>query len=184
MAILRRSRWTRGAFAALLLVTVGVAADAPAPSRFVGTPAIYAAFTLNLTRFISWPEGAFASKTAPIVIGTFPRDPINEALDQAAKGEMVEGHAIRTMRIQSLDDLTKCHVVFLSKNNATRSAVMARLAHKPILTISDAEGFLELGGHVRFVSQPPHTKLRVSVENLKASGLESRSQLLRLAATP
>lgn len=178
--------------AAWFTLGVGFAADAPprvassnnASPALVSTPAIYAAFTLNLTRFISWPDGTFSSRTAPFVIGTFPRDPINDALDDAAKGEMVEGHAIRTMRIQSLDDLGKCQVVFLSKGNATRPAVLARLAHKPILSVSDADGFLDLGGHVRFVSQPPHTKLQVSPENLKASGLESRSQLLRLAATP
>jgi hypothetical protein len=183
MAILMRRRFLGGALAALLAIGPVAAADAP-PSALVSTPAIYAAFTLNLTRFVSWPAGTFASKTAPLVIGTFPRDPVNEALDEAAKGEMVEGHAVRTMRINSLDDLTKCHVVFLSKANATRTAVLARLARKPILTVSDADGFLELGGHVRFVSRPPHTVLRVSPENLKASGLDARSQLLRLAVAP
>jgi hypothetical protein len=139
---------------------------------------------VNLTRFVSWPEGWFSRRDAPIVIGSFPRDAINDALDDAVKGESVEGHPLRTMRIQSLDDLTKCHVVFLSKNNATRPAVLARVAHKPVLTVSDAEGFLELGGHVRFEARPPHILPRISAENLKASGLEARSQLLRLAALP
>jgi hypothetical protein len=74
-------------------------------------------------------------------------------------------------------------VVYLSRGLA-RPAVLARLANRPILTVSDAEGFLELGGHVRFVAQSTGTRLRMSVPNLKASGLESRAQLLRLAAAP
>jgi hypothetical protein len=156
-------------------------AAAPLPAN---TQAVYAAFTINLTRFIQWPEGTFAAPDAPLIIGTFPRDPINEALDRAAQGESVDGHPIRTMRIQSLDDLGKCHVVFLARAYATRPAVLARLVHRPILTVSDAAGFLELGGHVRFEQQAPHVVPRISAENLKSSGLEGRAQLLRLAATP
>jgi hypothetical protein len=157
---------------------------AAVPPALVSTQEVYAAFTVNLTRFVTWPEGTFPSRDAPIVIGSFPRDAINAALDEAVKGESVEGHPLRTMRIQSLDDLAKCQVVFLSKNNATRAAVLSRLAHKPVLTVSDADGFLELGGHVWFEARPPHTRPRISPENLKLSGLEVRSQLLRLAAVP
>src|SRR4051812_49412650 len=78
-----------GLTAAMCLAVENNALRAPAAAgaapTVVTTPAIYAAFTLNLTRFITWPEGAFPSKTAPLVIGTFPRDPINDALDEAAK---------------------------------------------------------------------------------------------------
>jgi hypothetical protein len=100
------------------------------------------------------------------------------------QGEAVNGHPVQTMRIQSLDDLAKCHAVFVSRGNNRQAAVIERCAHKPILVIGDADGFLELGGHVRFVALPPHTRLRISVDNLKASSLECRAQLLRLAAQP
>lgn len=172
----------------LVFLTLGRPATpvlaASAPSRLVNTQAVYAAFTLNLTRFITWPEGTFASPTAPLIIGTFPRDPINEHLDAAVQGEKVDHHPVTTMRIESLDDLARCHVVFLSRGVATRPAVLSRLANKPILAVSDADGFLELGGHVRFVPQPSGTRLRISAENLRASGLASRAQLLRLASAP
>ncbi len=146
------------------------------------TQAVYAAFTLNLIRFVTWPETAFADPAAPLVIGTFPRDPINEHLDAAAAREKDTDRPIRPIRLQSLDDVTKCHVIFLPKSHARQGAVLRRAAGKPILMIGDADGFLERGGHVRFESEPSQTRLRISVENLKASGLTGRSQLLRLAA--
>lgn len=186
MAILGTRRWI--AFG-VLAVTVsgafafrGVTSVAAAATPMVSTQAVYAAFTLNLTRFVNWPELAFADPDAALVIGTFPRDPINDHLDAAAAKERFNGRPIRTIRIQSLDDVAKCHVVFIEKSNRRQAALLERTAGKPILTIGDADGFLELGGHVRFVPQPPHTKLRISVENLKASGLTGRSQLLRIAA--
>lgn len=190
MAILKRIYWlVAAAFAGLALFGAAGGAFAPRPvvaatPALANTQAVYAAFTLNLTRFITWPEGAFARPDEPFVIGTFPRDPVNDELDAAVRGENVAGHPVRTMRLQSLDDLAKCHVLFFSKNVAPRPAVLARVARKPILTVSDADGFLELGGHVRFVAQPPSTRLQISPDNLKASGLESRAQLLRLASSP
>src|SRR4051812_2706838 len=107
-------------------------ADAPArpalPMVPVDREELYVAFTLNLTRFITWPENAFATPDAPLVIGTFPRDPINSALDEAARTEKFEGRAVRTIRIQSLDDVEKCNVVFLSRNDSARPAsVLARV---------------------------------------------------------
>jgi hypothetical protein len=185
MPFLSRARFGRIVIVALALA--GVTADRAANASMSSTPpvsteAVHAAFTLNLTRFITWPESAFSAPAAPLVIGTFPRDPINEELDAGARDEAVNGHPVRTMRIQSMDDLAKCHVVFVSRTNPRQAAVLQHVARKPILTIGDGEGFLELGGHVRFVPQPPRIALRISVDNLKASRLEARAQLLRLAA--
>ncbi|MEO5959322.1 MAG: YfiR family protein [Opitutaceae bacterium] len=143
-----------------------------------------ATFTLNLTRFITWPKETFASPEAPFLIGTFPRDSINEYLDRAVRDELVEGHPVRTMRIRSLDDLAKCHLVYLSKNYASRPGVLARVARRPVLAVSDANGFLERGGHVWFEVQAPQIAPHVSLENLRTSGLGGRAQLLRLTAQP
>jgi hypothetical protein len=188
MAFLNRCRRACGA----TLVAAGIAllecmlprTSVGAAAPIVSTQEVHAAFTLNLTRFVTWPETAFKARDDPLVIGTFPRDPINEELDEAARGEVVEGRPIRTMRLQTLDDIAKCHVVFVSKGIGRQRALVERAAGKPILTISDADGFLELGGHVRFVPGPARTALRISVDNLKASRLEGRAQLLRIAAEP
>ena len=156
-----------------------------AAAPIVSSQSVYAAFTLNLTRFITWPEQAFSAKNAPLIIGTFTRDPINSELDVAVAGESVGEHPIQTMRLRSIDDVAKCHVVFVSRSFSRIAAVLERARGKSILTISDADGFIELGGHVRFVPQATHVRLSVSASNLKASHLEARAQLLRaFAETP
>lgn len=40
------------------------------------------------------------------------------------------------------------------------------------------------GGHVEFLPGAPAPRLKVSAENLRASGLEARAQLLRLSGEP
>ena len=177
-------------WALLALGTVAASQPAARPpatatsGTIVRTQQIHAAFTLNLVRFVTWPEGTFAQADAPLVVGTLPRDPINDELDAVAQNEKVEGRPVQTIRIQSLDDVAKCHVVYLSQTVGRQNAVLERTAGKPILTISDAEGFLELGGHVRFVTGGARTGLRISVDNVRASRLEVRAQLLRIAAAP
>jgi hypothetical protein len=146
--------------------------------------AIYAAFTVNLTRFISWPASAVPADDSPLLIGTFPRDPINRELDAAVEGESINGHPLRTYRLRNLDDVRRCQVVYISRGVANPAAVLARVGHRPILTVSDIDDFLALGGHVLFVPHPPHISLQISADNLRGSGLEARSQLLRIAATP
>jgi hypothetical protein len=178
-------RW--GVICLRLLVVTGALGFAPrafSAPPVATTEAVYAAFTLNLTRFITWPESALGPTGSPFVIGTFPRDPINAELDAAVQGESVGSHPVHTIRLRSLNDVQKCQIVFVSHGTADPDAVVQRAERRPILTISDMDGFLALGGHVRFVPQPPHTKLQISANNLRASGLEARAQLLRLAATP
>lgn len=172
----------------LAVTLVGATKESPAPApaapMIVGTRAVHAAFTINLTRFVTWPPEAFSAPDAPLLIGTFPRDPINAELDAAVRDEVVAGHPLQTIRLQSFEDVAKCHVVFLSKDETRPARVLRFAVGKPILTISDAEGFLELGGHVRLVPQPPNVRLSISIANLKQSRLEARAQLLRIAASP
>lgn len=146
----------------------------------VSEQSVYAAFVVNITRFVQWPDTAFSSAEAPLVIGTFARDPINAELDIAVQGERVGARALQAIRLHSLDDLARCHVVYLAGSEAQIATVLGRIAGKPILSISDGDGFLELGGHVRFVPRPPRTQLRIGVPNLRRSGLQARAQLLRL----
>lgn len=186
MAVLGRFCWAWPWLAAAALVAGDGGARQSRPTgaatKIATTEQVYAAFTVNLTQFVTWPESAFRDDSTPLTIGTFPRDPINAALDAAAANEKSGGRPIRTVRLQSLDDVAQCHVIFISRSNPRQAAVLERASGRPILTIGDADGFLELGGHVRFVSQPPHTRLRISVANLKACGLMGRAQLLRFAA--
>lgn len=187
MAVLKHASRARRAF--LFALTVVVVAGTPTPPSAVAAPvvtseAVYAAFTVNLTRFISWPREAMGPPDAPFVIGTFARDPINPELDAAAQGETVGGHPVVTVRLRTLDDLLKCRLIYVSHGVADIGAVLRRVERRPILTISDADGFLALGGHVRFVPQRTRTALHVSAANLRASGLEARAQLLRIASSP
>ena len=179
------SRWRAAAVLAWVLLGWGAVAEGQGPARSgegVRRESVHSAFVLNLARFIRWPDTAFAAADAPLVIGTLARDPINEALDADVENEQIGTHPIQVIRLRSMNDVAGCHIVFLSAENARHTpALLAQVRGKPILAISDAEGFLELGGHVLLVPRGQRTGLRLHQPNLKSSGLTASSQLLRIA---
>jgi YfiR/HmsC-like len=171
---------------ALLLCGAAFILAVSALAQSTDRATVHAAFTLNIARFVAWPDDAFASADAPLVIGTAEHDPINTALDHAAGLEPIQGRPVHTRRIRSLEDLSECHLVFLSEDTPQQPSILARVKDLPVLTIGASPGFLELGGHVAFVTHSSRVTVRVNPARLKSSGLEARAQLLRLAqiATP
>jgi hypothetical protein len=143
---------------------------------------VQAVFLLNLTRFVRWPEVAFAAEDAPLTIGVLGEDPVGTVLEAAARGESSGKHPIVIRRVQRAADLAGCHVVFFPKSRMTDAVEMIPvLRAKSILTVSDADGFLPLGGHVQLYSRGGQMKLRLDLDNLKRGELNPSAQLLRVA---
>ena len=73
-------------------------------------------------------------------------------------------------------------MVYLAREFFPGAAQMvAGLKEKSVLTVSDADGFLLLGGHVQFYNQGSQIRLRLDLANLKRADLTASSQLLRVA---
>src|SRR5579883_1484108 len=72
-------------------------------SDFAQGPTEYdvkAAFLLNFTKFIEWPESAFESASAPFRICIAGEDPFGDALDKMMQGESVGRHRLEVRRIR------------------------------------------------------------------------------------
>jgi len=161
----------------LLALAWPVQAAVPAPQHEV-----QAVFLLNLTRFIRWPERAFAGEDAPLLIGVLPDDPVGALLTDAVRGETVGRRPIAVRQVRTPADLEGCHLVYFAKADANDSTrMLAALREKPVLAVGDTEGFLRLGGHVQFFNRGGQVRLRLATGNLKRAELTASSQLLRVA---
>lgn len=177
-----KTHFYRQVAAALLLCFAGRPLRADSVAAPAGYEAVYAAFVVNLARFIEWPATCFPSEEAPLVIGTFARDPLNETLDAYVRKERIANHPIRTVRIRSVEDVQACHIIYFSRTYTSQaSAALGQIRGRPVLAVTDAEGALQLGAHVVLISSPRNTRLRIDLANLKQSNLAASSQLLRLA---
>jgi hypothetical protein len=180
MALLSRT-WTGAVVAcvALLGLVVPATLDAAETAR---PEEVQAVFLLNLTRFIRWPESAFAGETAPLVIGVLPNEPVGVLLAEAAHNEVVGKHPIEVREIRSAADLDGCQFVYFAKMEMGQvNPLISPLRAKPVLTVSDVDGFLAIGGQVQIFSRAGHLRMRLDLRNLRRAELSASAPLLRVA---
>ncbi len=143
---------------------------------------VKAVFLFNFTQFVEWPPASFASDQAPFVIGVLGENPFGSYLEDVVSGEKMNGHPLVVYHYKNLEEIKTCHILFINKVeiNILRD-ILAGLKGKNILTVSDAPGFLEQGGMIRFFAKNNKIQLQINLDAAKAADLVISSKLLRLA---
>jgi hypothetical protein len=155
-------------------------ADLPAPLASPQEHQVKAVFLFNFAQFVEWPTNAFAEAQAPLVIGVLGDDPFGAYLDETVRGERVNNRKLVVRRFRRVEEIQSCHVLFISPSEAERlEQILAALKGRPILTVSDAEGFSRRGGMIRFVTEKNKIRLKINPEAAKAARLTISSKLLR-----
>jgi len=143
---------------------------------------IKAAFLFNFTRFIHWPATAYTANDAPFVIGIIGNDPFGTYLDDIVKGEEVDGHRIIVRRYRDVADVMDCQLLFVSSADPVRlKEILLPIVKQNILTVGDAERFIDAGGIVRFFKEQNRIKMEVKLAAAKSAQLEISAKLLKVA---
>jgi len=160
---------------ALLLST---AARAAAPDEYQ----VEAVFLLHFTQFVEWPAQAAGDAHSPFVIGVLGRDPFGSALDEAIRGETVNGRPLVVKRFAGAADLGPCQILFIDRS-AVEDAdrVIASLSHSGTLTVSNFDVPAPADVIIRFLNEDRRIRLRINVDYARNAGLTISSKLLRPA---
>lgn len=169
--------------AVAVLLLAGAAAIRAAEARPRATEYdLKAAFLFNFARFVEWPETAFASTNAPLVIGILGPDPFQGTLDKLVAGERAHGRPIEVVRFARVADVRPVHILFVSRGMAAQlREALQRAANSPTLTVSDIDRFAERGGMIQLFTQENQVRMRIDPEAAKNSNVTISSKLLRLA---
>lgn len=160
----------------LLLASIAVAAPAPAEYQ------VKAVFLFNFTQFVDWPPQSFADPQAPFVIGVLGRDPFGSALDEAVRGETVNGRALVVQRYRSVAELKPCQILFIDRSAGPElTRTLESLEHRGTLTVSDFDSQAPRSVIIRFLSEGKKIRLRINVDSARDAGLTISSKLLRPA---
>jgi hypothetical protein len=141
---------------------------------------IKAAFLFNFAQFVTWPPTTFADTNAPFCIGILGDDPFGSSLEETIQGEKVNGHPLTIQHYRSIQEITNCQILFISRSE-NKQDVLESLKGKKILTVGDSDDFLKNGGVIRFVTEEGKIHLRISLEAAKNADLTISSKMLRLA---
>jgi hypothetical protein len=172
-------RWLTFLAALALLGLTGVEANAQiAPSREYQIKAV---FIFNFLQFVEWPASAFPDKTSPIRIGILGNDHFGSALEETVRGETIHDRPLIVVRSRRAEDLLNCHLVFISESEARGiEAILSQLSPRPILTVSDVNGFARRGGVIAFYPEGKKVRFEINIDTAQRLGLKMSSQLLSL----
>jgi YfiR/HmsC-like len=143
---------------------------------------IKAAYLYNFALFVEWPSTAFARADSPIVIGVVGVDPFGAALDQTVKDKSINTRSIEVRRLQATQDLSRCHILFVSASESARiSEVAQRVGGRSVLVVGDTAGLTTQGATITFAVKDNRVRLEVNVDSARRSRLTISSKLLNLA---
>lgn len=144
--------------------------------------ALKSVFLYNFCRFIDWPDSAFASPNEPFIIGIIGDDPFGSLLNEAIEGEKFRNHPIRIDHFRTPGDIKRCHLLFVSHVGAGRlDPILAAVAGKNVLTVSETEDFLNRGGMITLTAEQNRIRLRINLGAIESANLTVSSKLLRVA---
>jgi len=137
--------------------------------------AVKAAFLPRFARYATWPPGAMPKGSGPFVLCVIGADPFGAMLDNAARTQVVDGRRIAVRRLQSADEADGCHIAFVEgSRNQPVGQLLAALAQKPVLTVTDATNggqhgiihFSIVAGRVRFfIDEASAARRRIAISS-------------------
>lgn len=106
-------------------------------------------FLHYVAQYAVWPKEALSPQDKQFVLGVLGENPFGDALEGYFKGKTVKSREFVIKYFKSLEEMPPCHMLFISaseKNNFT--PILNSLKDKSVLTISDAEGFIQKNGMI------------------------------------
>jgi hypothetical protein len=179
MDFLRHSLIRTGVFAIALVISNLCAL---AQSTRVPEYQVKATFLFQFAQFVDWPEETLPTPQTPISICTLGQDRFGDSLNDTVRGEKVAEHPLVVRRHTRVEDITNCHLIFVSGSEAGQlDKILSVLKDKNVLTVSDMEKFADRGGMIQFVTEQNRIRLRINLGATKAADLVVSSKILRLA---
>ncbi len=148
--------------------------------------ALKAVCLYNFTQFTRWPEVTYLKDPETIVIGVVGLSPFGGAIEElrtrlketSRKNITIVDHGLYREGM----DLRGNHLLFISSSEKKRmKTIIASLEDEPVLTVSDAEGFLGSGGMISLVLLNNKVRWEINRTAINLAGLHISAKLLQLA---
>jgi uncharacterized protein DUF4154 len=166
--------------ARLLAWCLGVALNAIAPAALCDELPEYrlkAAFLYNFALFTEWPPDVGSM----LNLCVYGRDPFGADID-ALQGKPVGDRRMVVSRVNSVEALTHCQVVFIADPSGDGiSRVLSALRGANVLTIADAPGAAQQGVALNMNVVNNKITFEANLTAARAANLKLSSKLLSLA---
>ena len=164
-----------GAVAMLLLLSSAAQAEATLERQ------IKAAHLYKFAGYVEWPDTAFATASAPILIGVLGDDLMVADLAQIVSGRTIDAHPVQIRRIRPGEPVAGLHVLFVDHTERGRMGDLRAAGGPPLLVVTEHEAALEQGSVINFRVIGGRVRFEVALDNAERRGLKLSSRLLTVA---
>jgi hypothetical protein len=163
-------------FAGLLLCS------SPAFGQDVTELSLKAAFIHNFLKFTEWPIDVLPA-AAPLVACVLGNAPLGDVLGNYVSDRNIGGHAVVVSQVAVTAAIPRlCHVLYVSGITTSQAAqVAASLNGASVLTLSDVDGFAQVGGVAQLYVEGGRIRFRINLDTARRDRLQFSSKLLALA---
>jgi hypothetical protein len=143
---------------------------------------VKAGYLLLFARYVQWPEPAFASPDAPLVIAVLGRDPFGSVLDETLREQRIGTRSVRLIRVAQPTANMRAHLVYLAGMPARdEQQWLTMLRTQPTLTVSESVGALDNGAIVRLIQDGSRIRFDVDWAAAVRANLKITSPMLKSA---
>jgi hypothetical protein len=164
----------------LLLTVSSAPAQEDAVSREYPLKAL---FLYNFGSYIEWPDGTFADKQTPFVIGVLGTAPLDETLNQIAAQKKIGERRIVIEHYKTPAEIKNCQILFVPLSTPQQQQLKAIevIENRPVLAVGESPNFAASGGDINFFVQENKIRFEVNVDSTKKQQLKVNSKLLAMA---
>ena len=135
-------------------------------------------------KFVEWPADRFADESSSILLCVIGMDPFGAILEDTVAGKAVKGRPIVIRRIDNMDGLDACHLIFIGLSEPERlRQIIANSNAANVLTVGDIDDFIEFGGVIGLIKSANKIKFEINLISAKQARLKIDLRLLRLATS-
>jgi hypothetical protein len=135
-----------------------------------------------LPQYVVWPTNTFATPAEPWRIGILGMNPFGDLLETNRRDHQVAGRGFEIWRATQLSNLPPCEIIFIAGQDAAQiKDIVTALGSRPVLTVSEHDNFLALGGMIQFAGRK-EVRILIDLDHSRAGRLKISTPLLEIAS--
>jgi hypothetical protein len=136
-------------------------------------------YMYSFTRYIQWPEELNQGDFVITIIG---ESPMVDELQNLADRKKVEGRDIKLVRVNSVEEVKKCHILFLPNTQSELLLpVLSHISNWPTLVVTQQEGLGKKGSCINFIIREGSLAFELNMTALTKHQLQVFAELTRRA---
>jgi len=133
------------------------------------------AFIYQFTNFIEWPAN---KKSGDFVIGVVGSSDVSSFLEVLAQSRTVGAQKIVVKKLNSADEASNCHIIFLSDNKSSEfDEALNKAKSSNALLITEKDGLGRKGSGINFIMKDGKLNFELNKSSMSKSGLKISSKL-------